>query len=199
MSTLLAKLTSVGLLASVAIHASAGTTFWLWTKFGGEGAVQEFELATHSQKSRPSTGKKISVEDEEWFLVAKKRNAAQPTKPEKIQEEGCKGVCDEKGEGDFVAASDAYRKPRWVGNFITPADYPAIAREQGKDGRVVLSVIINEDGRVRSVQLIQGSYAALNDVALAKVRGAVFSPAYDNDGNAVACKVRLPIRFELRS
>lgn len=198
MSTLIAKLTSVGLLASVAIHASAGTSFWLWTKFGDEGAVQEFELATQAQKSRPSSGKKITVEDDEWFLVSKKRQPVRAVTPPQAQEEGCKGVCDEKGEGDFVAASDAHRKPRWVGNFITPADYPAVAREQGKDGRVVLSVIINDDGRVRSVALVEGSYPALNEVALAKVRGAVFSPAYDNDGNAVACKVRLPIRFELR-
>ena len=51
---------------------------------------------------------------------------------------------------------------------------------------------------MRDAELLEGSYDALNEVALAKVRDAVFSPAYDKDGNAVACRVRIPIKFELR-
>jgi len=197
MKALVAKLTSLGLLASVAIHASAGTSFWLWVKWRDGGEIREFELATTTQQASPKAGKKAVVEDDDFFLIAKKPPKATLQTPA-LAGEACKGTCTESATGDFIAASDAARKPRWVGNFITHADYPAIARSEGKDGRVLLSVIINDDGSVRSVELIAGSYSALNEVALAKVKNALFSPAYDADGNAVACKVRLPIRFELK-
>ncbi|HMY11564.1 MAG TPA: energy transducer TonB, partial [Turneriella sp.] len=85
-----------------------------------------------------------------------------------------------------------------LGFYLLRLDYPLLAAQQGKDGRVVLSVIIDSEGRVRDAQLLEGSYDALNEVALRKVRDAVFSPAYDKDGNAVACRVNVPIRFELR-
>lgn len=197
MKAFVAKFASVGLFASVAIHASAGTSFWLWIKWRNGGAITEYELATSAQPTRPNAGKKAIVEDDDSFLIAKKPTPAKPQTPAPSSEP-CKGTCAEKGSGDFIAASDAARRPRWVGNFITHADYPALARSEGKDGRVLLSVIINADGSVRSVELLEGSYSVLNEVALAKVKSALFSPAFDAEGNAVACKVRLPIRFELK-
>ena len=103
-----------------------------------------------------------------------------------------------EGRGAYIPASQTARKPRWLDNFIRPEDYPRVARETGKDGRVVLNLLIDEMGHVRAVRLLQGAYEALNEVALRKVRDAVFVPAYDKFGRAVACEVTLPIRFELR-
>lgn len=80
---------------------------------------------------------------------------------------------------------------------MTPRDYPPAARRKGKDGRVVMSVFIDETGRVREVRLLQGSDDILNEVALRKVREALFTPAYSQEGQPVACKVTLPIRFQL--
>jgi periplasmic protein TonB len=102
------------------------------------------------------------------------------------------------GRGDYIPASQAARKPRWIDRFIEPEDYPRVAREAGKDGRVVLTVLIDATGRVRDARLLKGAYDALNEIALKKVREAVFAPAYDALGRAVACEVTLPIRFELR-
>ncbi len=103
-----------------------------------------------------------------------------------------------EGEGQYIPAEQASKKPRWIRNFITSRDYPAVARQQGRDGRVVLTVLLDSEGRVRDARLLQGSYEILNEVALRKVKEAVFSPAYNENNQAVSCKVTLPIRFELR-
>lgn len=100
--------------------------------------------------------------------------------------------------GRYLSAAQVAKLPRWVDNLITPRDYPRSARREGKDGRVLLSVFIDAGGRVRDVRLLQGSDEALNEVALRKVREAVFTPAYNQEGEPVACKVTLPIRFHLQ-
>lgn len=102
------------------------------------------------------------------------------------------------GSGQFLSASQVAQLPRWVDNLITPRDYPRSARREGKDGRVLLSVFIDAAGRVRDVRLLQGADEALNEVVLRKVREAVFTPAYNREGEPVACKVTLPIRFHLQ-
>jgi protein TonB len=102
------------------------------------------------------------------------------------------------GAGRYLSSSEVAQLPRWVGNFITPRDYPRSARREGKDGRVLLSVFIDAAGRVRDVRLLQGRDEALNEVALRKAREAVFTPAYNQEGEPVACKVTLPIRFHLQ-
>lgn len=102
------------------------------------------------------------------------------------------------GAGRYLSSSEVAQLPRWVDNHITPRDYPRSARREGKDGRVLLSVFIDAAGRVRDVRLLQGSDEALNEVALRKAREAVFTPAYNQEGEPVACKVTLPIRFHLQ-
>ncbi len=102
------------------------------------------------------------------------------------------------GDGEFVPVSQTFKKPSWIKNFITANDYPLLARQQGKDGRVVLTILINAQGKVIDARLLQGSYEALNEVALRKIKEAQFSPAYNDQNFPVSCKVTLPIRFELR-
>ncbi|MFO1469905.1 MAG: energy transducer TonB [Turneriella sp.] len=199
----LSKFTSASILASVALHASAGGSFYLWVTLGHNAHLHEVELANAPLVPRAVNSRASEQIDDEWFLVQKNHKVVKPAEAQKEiprEANACAGKCPESnaGFGDFVQASDAHRKPRWVGNFITAGDYPLLAAQQGKDGRVVLSIIIDNEGRVREAQLLEGSYDVLNEVALAKVKDAVFSPAYDKEGNAVACKVRVPIRFELR-
>lgn len=187
----------------MALHATAGGSFYLWVVMSRTGNLQEIELTSAPLVPRSASAQSPESHEDDWFLVQKNRKVSKA--PEQKKEtpkdpNACAGKCPQgaTGFGEFIPASDAHRKPKWVGNFITPNDYPLLAKQQGKDGRVVLSVIIDNEGKVRDAQLLEGSYDALNEVALAKVREAVFSPAYDKDGNAVACKVRLPIRFELK-
>ncbi|MFZ5875590.1 MAG: energy transducer TonB [Nitrospirota bacterium] len=101
-------------------------------------------------------------------------------------------------ESQYLTADQLTRRPRWIKNFITDHDYPRVAEREGKDGRVLLTVFIDETGLVKDVRLMQGSYEVLNEVALRKVREAVFTPAYNAEGRPVPAKVALPIKFELQ-
>lgn len=197
------KFTSASLLASVALHASAGGSFYLWVTFGRNMRLHEVELSAAPLVPRSASNAMPESIQDDWFLQRKNRRLTKLSEQQKElpgEANQCRGKCPESstGFGDAIQASDAHRKPRWVGNFISAHDYPLIAAQQGKDGRVVLSVIIDSEGRVRDARLLEGSYDVLNEVALRKVREAVFSPAYDGGGNAVPCRVRLPIKFELR-
>ena len=154
-----------------------------------------------------------------WTLPAKGISSAPQlssileTKKEVIQQENRATVCSEcpstengsgwgggtgEGEGAYVPAYRTAKKPMWIKNFISSFDYPLVAREEGKDGRVILIVLIDEKGQVRDVQLAQGSYDVLNEVALRKMRKAIFLPAYNNEHQPIACKAVIPIQFELR-
>ncbi|HEX4048025.1 MAG TPA: energy transducer TonB, partial [Elusimicrobiota bacterium] len=202
-------------LLSAAVHAGAagGLLYWLvWRQPAP--IVAELDL-TMSPLSVPNAGGGAARPAPAW-TVPKKGKAPPPPpapaivpaapppaapsvapKPGAPVGNGDGGGGSGAGEGAYVPVSQTARKPRWIANFITSRDYPGVARQQGKDGRVVVSILLDAEGRVRDARLLQGSYDVLNEVALRKIRDAVFTPAYDSAGRPVPCKVALPIRFEL--
>jgi protein TonB len=50
----------------------------------------------------------------------------------------------------YIPAVQTARQPRWVGNLIGPRDYPKLAKQEGKDGRVLLTVFIDRPRKGRS-------------------------------------------------
>lgn len=144
-------------------------------------------------QGRPQPAKK-------WTAARKGVLAPAPVQvTESAQEESvnpCPPPCPDT-PGDFIPAGQAARQPRWVEGLIGDNDYPRVAQKAGQDGRVVLAVYIDTNGRVRDVRLLKGSYESLNQVALEKLKAARFEPARDASGQAIPCKLILPIRFEL--
>jgi len=199
------------MLISTLVHVSlAGTLYYGFMVREPSQIVAELDLSMSPLEfMAPNPGGR--PKPAESWTYSKKAKAPVPqapsvveTKEEVQQEENqdapCLPPCDGSGEGEgaYVPAFQTFRKPRWIGNFITSRDYPLLAMQEGKDGRVVLSLLIDAEGRVQDARLLQGSYEALNEIALRKVLEARFSPAFDEKNRSVACKVRLPIRFELR-
>ena len=75
--------------------------------------------------------------------------------------------------------------------------YPSVALKQRIQGRVVSSFIINEDGSISDVTLIQGVYSFLDDEVLRVLRSMPpWKPAM-KDGKAVKTKGIVPIVFRL--
>ncbi len=76
--------------------------------------------------------------------------------------------------------------------------YPDRARQEGIQGRVVLSIVVNADGRVQagSVRVIESVHHLLDQEAISYAHSAVFQPAC-LDGRAVRTRVRLPIDFKV--
>jgi periplasmic protein TonB len=92
------------------------------------------------------------------------------------------------GEGRYTRArtSDA-PKPK----------YPDMARRDGKEGRVLLRVLINEEGRTASVEVNRSSGAeALDQAAVEAIKRWRFSPARYGE-KPVESWVRIPIDFRL--
>lgn len=200
---------------SLAAHAAAALLLWAWVALRPSAPiVADLDLSLSSFVQRPANaGGGLSKPALVWREAPKDAVAASPAvepAPSANEDEPaapCVAPCKDNGTGGggtgegtgrYVPASDTLRKPRWTDNLITADDYPRVARENGKDGRVVLSVLIDETGAVKDARLLQGGYPALNEVALAKVRQARFTPAIGKDGRPVPCEVTLPIRFELR-
>lgn len=78
-----------------------------------------------------------------------------------------------------------------------PPDYPDAARKDGKEGRVLLRVLVDEEGRSKVVEinLSSGSYL-LDQAAAEAIKRWRFSPARYGDG-PTASWVKIPVDFRL--
>lgn len=100
------------------------------------------------------------------------------------------------GGGGGMSLAQVDVKPR-ISRQVKP-DYPAAARRQGIEGRVVARLLITAEGTVTRISIVSARPPAVFDRsvrrALARWR---FHPARFR-GRAVATWVMLPIRFDLR-
>ena len=77
--------------------------------------------------------------------------------------------------------------------------YPADSRRNREEGRILLRVLVNRDGRPETVQLQQSSgYPGLDQAALDAVQRWRFVPAQRGD-TPVSAWVAVPVVFRLRS
>ncbi|MGE5301695.1 MAG: energy transducer TonB [Alphaproteobacteria bacterium] len=75
--------------------------------------------------------------------------------------------------------------------------YPERARKEGQQGRVLLRVLVDQEGRSKSVDVIRSSGSEILDRAAAEaIKLWRFSPARDGD-KPVESWVRIPIDFRL--
>lgn len=89
----------------------------------------------------------------------------------------------------------AYDKPPSVILAQRP-EYPDFAREVRAEGRVMLKVLVLEDGTIGGVQVLESSHPLLIDNAVAAVEKTVFSPA-TLKGVPVKATVVMPFIFSL--
>jgi len=75
--------------------------------------------------------------------------------------------------------------------------YPLMARRLGKEGRVLLRLTIDENGKLLNVEVIEGAGYGFTEAAVDAVRKSTFIPA-KSEGKPVMSKALLPIRFSLR-
>lgn len=75
--------------------------------------------------------------------------------------------------------------------------YPILARRLGKEGKVLLRLVIDEKGALLNVDVVEGAGYGFTEAAVEAVKRSTFKPAMQ-DGRAVMSKAILPIRFSLR-
>jgi TonB family protein len=187
---------------SLLIHASIGLVlYWLLVVRHPALMTMELDLSQAPRVAAPQGKPQGRPKPARaWTAARKGVLAPAPARvTESAQEETvnpCPPPCPDT-PGDFVPASQAASQPRWIEGQFTGSDYPRVAAIANQDGLVKLSVFIDAEGRVRDVRLLKGSYEALNEAALRKVRAARFEPARDASGRAIPVELILPIRFQL--
>lgn len=198
-----------GFIISLLLHGFlffGGVGYLAW-KSVQAGAAMEIDLAHSSLLLRPHAagGRARVIPPEPWYLTTGRK--AQPTvplvktppvvePPEEQTAAPAGAVAGEPAE-TFLPAAAASRIPEWVDGLITEDDYPPVARKQGKEGKVVVTVAIDATGQVKDVQVTEGSYPEFNQLVLERLRHARFRPARDQNDNPIAVRMSLPIVFEL--
>jgi TonB family protein len=75
--------------------------------------------------------------------------------------------------------------------------YPTLARRLGKEGRVMLKLLIDASGKLQNIEVIEAAGFGFTDAAVEAVKKSTYAPGYRN-GEKVASKALLPVRFELQ-
>ena len=85
-----------------------------------------------------------------------------------------------------------------IGSINNPhPPYPLIARKKGFEGKLILEVLVNEDGSVKSTNIRESSgYEILDTVSKETVEKWTFIPA-KKMGQAVKDNIQIPIKFIL--
>ena len=110
---------------------------------------------------------------------------------------GCGGTLTSKENAPYLAEFDDivdYDTPPVLVSAVRP-DYPELAREIGAEGRVLLKVLVMEDGCVGLVQILEFPSPILVDEAITAVRKSVFAPATKN-GHACRGTTVIPFVFD---
>jgi protein TonB len=93
--------------------------------------------------------------------------------------------------GDFVSVEE---EP--VKITTAPPAYPALARQAGVQGTVIVRVLVGKDGRVKDTKLIEG-HEMLRESALEYARSLVFRPALQKH-RPVEVWVNVPVTYRLQ-
>ncbi|NHZ48122.1 energy transducer TonB, partial [Nitratidesulfovibrio liaohensis] len=109
---------------------------------------------------------------------------------------GAQGTGAPGGAGPFgYAVHDVDVRPA-VRRRVAP-EYPDPARRTGTQGRVVLRLLVDENGHARHVSVLEATPDGIFDqCALDAVTRWSFTPGR-RDGKAVPTWVHLPLRFDL--
>ena len=75
-------------------------------------------------------------------------------------------------------------------------EYPEAARDVGAEGRVLLKVLVLEDGKVGAIQVIESPHQVLTERAVSAVGRCVFAPAIYKTA-PVKATVVMPFMFSL--
>lgn len=97
--------------------------------------------------------------------------------------------------GPFVYEESQVNQRPYFKTLVKPR-YPEIARRMGKEGLVVLKVLVDEKGKVKEVKVLKSAGFGFDEEAEKAIRLSLFEPA-KHKGKPVACYVKVPVRFAL--
>ena len=75
--------------------------------------------------------------------------------------------------------------------------YPMLARKLGKEGKVILKLLIDMNGKLQNVEVVEPAGFGFTEAAVAAVKNSTYEPASRN-GVKVTTTALLPVRFYLQ-
>jgi len=124
-------------------------------------------------------------EEEEVFMIVEQS----PRFP------GCEDISGDK------AAKEACATKKMLEYIYGNLKYPAIARENGIEGQVVIQFVVAKDGSIEDINLVRDLEGGCGEAALKVVRGMNSLPQKwtpgKQRGRAVKVKYTLPVKFKL--
>ena len=102
---------------------------------------------------------------------------------------------DEDSDKPIPANALAHRPE--IETYVVPV-YPPKARAQKIQGRVLLMVVVDEEGKVEDDVKVVDSVPMLDQAAIDAVHQWSFAPARDADGNPVRVQLEVGVPFTLR-
>jgi TonB family protein len=200
------------LVVALLLHAMAYAAGLGWMAWQRRMEEMDIDLAQSSLlPQQPFQGRQVYRPPKEWLISQYRKLAPRPVptpiplktatpEPQEatavVPTPPCPPPCP-GNPSDWGSAAQAVRKPQWISGLITQDDYPEKARVNGITGLVEVQVLIDDQGAVRDVRLLQGSSAILDDKTLEKLRQARFSPCEDGEGKPFPCAVNIPIDWTL--
>lgn len=98
---------------------------------------------------------------------------------------------------DSTASYDKNAFPEGgIQSLMNKIVYPQRAKEEGKEGLVVVTVLVDEDGTPETIEVKERIGFGFDESAIAAVSGTKFIPA-EKSGKKVSQLVTLPVRFKL--
>jgi protein TonB len=96
--------------------------------------------------------------------------------------------------GRYVPPSQVGEEPKLIRDFKAP--YPPEARKNGLEGEVLLRLLVDSQGRVAKITLLQGSGYGFDQAAINAAKKFLFRPATEG-GESVATEIVYTYRFLL--
>ncbi|MGV8057578.1 MAG: TonB family protein [Smithellaceae bacterium] len=75
--------------------------------------------------------------------------------------------------------------------------YPMLARRLGKEGKVILKLLIDMNGKLQNIEVVEPAGFGFTEAAVAAVKNSTYAPASRN-GEKVTTTALLPVRFYLQ-
>jgi protein TonB len=172
--------------------------------------VKAFEVTPYSPKSEMAT--LVEAEPQELQDVEEPPPPPKPKLP--VEAESDEVVEEEIEEEDIMTTTDfdeleappppkteevfeffAVEVKPQVLKTVDPV-YPEMAKKAGIEGRVVVKGLVNEEGRVTFVEIIQSTNPIFDEPARQAAMGFLFKPGMQRD-RPVKVWMAIPFRFQL--
>jgi TonB family protein len=75
--------------------------------------------------------------------------------------------------------------------------YPTLARRLGKEGKVLLKLLIDTNGKLQKIEVVEPAGFGFTEAAVEAVKKSTYAPGYRN-GEKVSTRALLPVRFQLQ-